>query len=1174
MKKFLYILVFSISFLLTSQTTFAVSCDQVFEWTVLRYDKGYRFYDTWNNNTSKDTFINKRKIRFIDSGSSTELNTSSYLDPGSAFTWTKSLIDNNFKVSAGTSMRIIETGATNWRIKKHPSKRTNSTKENHDFMIYYQVDYDKTNNYPDAWDDVSHVECEYYSVSWCGDWVKDSWYETCDPNDPNKNGWWNGWCSSSCESVNIATSSTCDSISSSPTTWVAPFTTTLSCSWTNANSYKISCWNWATIDAQSWKCVYATVWDYDAFCSVNSSISSNSCKTKISVTAPTPAIQVEKYSWNTNDLDWNKSHDQNDDSQTVQTWALAVFKIEVNNVWNQDLNTITLNDTLAPNCDKTDAQTKAIIKTIWNKDEILNVWESFNYTCDKSDTTSDYENRINVRWIWTISWVNNPVTDTDWTWVRLVKPEIRVIKTDANPNDLDKSSWNDSQTVNYLSWTTFRINVKNIGSESLKNIILNDTLVPECNKTDSQTKLLIKTTWNNNEFLDVWEEISYDCSQAQTKNSYTNTIVVSWNWTTSNVLVTDTDTSNIVALNLPLACKATISWVQNSEINSSTSWLCANPWEKVTNFSFVQNWNTINYAWWCSDWTSTYTWWNCNASYTATYSWGSSGWSGWWTYRCNDMYVSSNTVKCIWNSYAKSFWVICDTSNKLASANNIEQFKSFSKDLNNNNYAEFSCSSINKPVCFAYNNTNVTSYNWQAWRTSNACKQIPKYCWNGRLDPGDECEAPVNDKWIIWSLPSFCSAVWDTCKLSKFSTLPISDWNLSTQPNEGEIGFVWMYDMVVWHKQNLSSLNKQIYIWNRSDYSFNNTVFNWICLTTNNVAWQRNTWDSLSNLWLTRHCSDINSNFYPGQKIYLKTALNDIVADKSKVDWPNYEDNNLVITIRTAKDTSPYSKVLNWSDHLTGKFRVRVAKPAIKTTWWTSFTKAWVSADSKKIAEDDNINIKDWDSNDIKNNNDVWVWTKSSSSNTVSDTNKDIIKQANKYNSWSKLINNNLSSDLDVTNISWINNKYNWLSNVFIIKNANVVLGKTNLNLFEPTTYIIDWWNLVINDNISANQNIAFVVKNWWNIKIWANVAQIMWTYIVLDNWKINWEESEKQLLVKWSLYGDISNLVKNRYKVTQNNWELTFGTVVSFGSTVFQKPAPMVTSFINTYLKTSKIAK
>jgi hypothetical protein len=169
MKKLIYSIIFIIFSLLSLQNTFAVQCDQVFEGTVLRYDKGYKFYDVWNNNTNRDTFINKRKIRFVDSGNSSELITSSYLDPGSAFDWTQTLKNNNFKVSSNTSMRVIETGPTNWKIQKHPASRTNANKNSYDFMIYYEIDYDKSNNFPDASDDISHVECEYYSVSWCGD---------------------------------------------------------------------------------------------------------------------------------------------------------------------------------------------------------------------------------------------------------------------------------------------------------------------------------------------------------------------------------------------------------------------------------------------------------------------------------------------------------------------------------------------------------------------------------------------------------------------------------------------------------------------------------------------------------------------------------------------------------------------------------------------------------------------------------------------------------------------------------------------------------------------------------------------------------------------------------------------------------------------------------------------
>jgi hypothetical protein len=64
-------------------------------------------------------------------------------------------------------MRIFETGETNRRIAKHPTNRTNATKDSHDFMIVYTVDYDYSNNYPDDSDDISHTECKYYSVSWC-----------------------------------------------------------------------------------------------------------------------------------------------------------------------------------------------------------------------------------------------------------------------------------------------------------------------------------------------------------------------------------------------------------------------------------------------------------------------------------------------------------------------------------------------------------------------------------------------------------------------------------------------------------------------------------------------------------------------------------------------------------------------------------------------------------------------------------------------------------------------------------------------------------------------------------------------------------------------------------------------------------------------------------------------
>jgi len=93
----------------------------------------------------------------------------SYLDKGSSYEWTSELKKSSYKVAKNTSMRIIETGATNRRIAKHPSERTNATKASHDFAIVYEIIYDYSNNYPEASDDITHTECIYYSVSWCGD---------------------------------------------------------------------------------------------------------------------------------------------------------------------------------------------------------------------------------------------------------------------------------------------------------------------------------------------------------------------------------------------------------------------------------------------------------------------------------------------------------------------------------------------------------------------------------------------------------------------------------------------------------------------------------------------------------------------------------------------------------------------------------------------------------------------------------------------------------------------------------------------------------------------------------------------------------------------------------------------------------------------------------------------
>jgi hypothetical protein len=64
-------------------------------------------------------------------------------------------------------------------------------------------------------------------------------------------------------------------------------------------------------------------------------------------------------------------------------------------------------------------------------------------------------------------------------------------------------------------------------------------------------------------------------------------------------------------------------------------------------------------------------------------------------------------------------------------------------------------------------------------------------------------------------------------------------------------------------------------------------------------------------------------------------------------------------------------------------------------------------------------------------------------------------------------------------------------------------------------------------------------------------------------------------LKVKGSLYGDITDLVASRTYVKENpNGQINVWTIVSFGSSLFRKPAPLTWQFIWEYLNSEKIAK
>jgi len=154
---------------------------------------------------------------------------------------------------------------------------------------------------------------------------------------------------------------------------------------------------------------------------------------------------------------------------------------------------------------------------------------------------------------------------------------------------------------------------------------------------------------------------------------------------------------------------------------------------------------------------------------------------------------------------------------------------------------------------------------------------------------------------------------------------------------------------------------------------------------------------------------------------------------------------------------------------------------------------------------------------------------------------------------------------------------YRGMDNVFLVEWDFTVNNGDLMGLDHPTTYVVNG-NLIINDNIESDQNIAFVVKGS-KITVQWDVTKLHGTYIAL-NGNIGWveapaSEESQQLVVDGSLYGNVNELVNSRTYVKQVEGEkISVWTVVNFGSSIFKKPAPLVGQFVSEYLASNKVAR
>jgi len=388
MRKIFLLAIISLLFI---TDTYWFQCDQTFHWK-LRYWYQYTFYDDFSN-TWTPKWINSVDVNY------TEQQDYNWSSSFPTFSWTPWIIWKWYILNSWDSGTVIKANST-YSINYYPI-----TRNQNNFVIQYKAKYYEQVNW--VWNMSNpkyHTECKYYEITWCWDGFLDSdEWEICDPNDPNKTGWGTGGCNvNTCQPINTPTTPSCNTLSVNPNTWSAPLWSNVSCSWTNASTYTINCWNGQTINANTGTCNYATVWTYTPTCYVNGTITSPACSQTVTVTTPTTTPSCTNLT--ATPTTWLNSLASN----VTCTWANATtYRI---NCWNgQVINASTgtcnyatvwtytptcfVNDTItSPACTKTVSVTNS---TSTSSSSSSSSWWGDPYQCRDIEKTG---NQVTCTW--------------------------------------------------------------------------------------------------------------------------------------------------------------------------------------------------------------------------------------------------------------------------------------------------------------------------------------------------------------------------------------------------------------------------------------------------------------------------------------------------------------------------------------------------------------------------------------------------------------------------------------------------------------------------------------------------------------------------------------------------------------------------------------------------------
>ncbi len=720
-------------------------------------------------------------------------------------------------------------------------------------------------------------------------------------------------------------------------------------------------------------------------------------------------------------------------------------------------------------------------------------------------------------------------------------PSITIDKVDNNAaNDEDGSVGNDTQTIDRGDDAIFTITVTNNGSEDLDTVVVTDSQVAACSLSEADALALIQATWNNDGIFNSGESFEYTCTDTNVASSYTNSATVTAVWVESDTPVNDTDTSPVV-IDTP---------------GSSSS---------------------------------------------------SSSGGGWTSPSCGTIEINWSLVTCSWNSRVRSYRVDCGTDGPNNEQSHILNI------LERGNPHTFDCEyseenpQVRAAQCFVSGNSTDN-----AQTTRFACQQNPgsvipgsssgggwgwssslPRCGNGILEVNETCErafveignfavqTPIASeaacRALWWSvtivtgsnnqclLPfddNICNSTGTTnqCKIKTvIPTEPNPKRPNRTVPNQGDIIFspstklIIGTDRLVFDEIGADEGLNLPRILNESDYDL---VFDKLCIYREGTSVNSNS---------TRKCKDIGTLYPYDEVFFTRDEITDYVSSTAGFGAnETFRDTKLIVSL--FHEGTEYKTA-----YFASNFDVRVTKPTIVTVWGgTTYVQ-----DTSEVADTKDLGLF------VDNaNNRNFEWFSVSDNNALSnatDTQTDEIEVVESIRE-----DKVETEDIKVESTAATSNKtlaqattsYRGIDNVFIVK-GNLTIDDASLleNISAPRTYVVEDGNLIINDNIASNQNIAFVVKDG-DISIGSSVNSLEGTYISIGG-SIGWDTTDERLVVNGSLYGDINPLVASRqYVKSDDEGNLSVWTIVNFGSSIFKKPAPLVGQFVGEYLASSKVAK